>query len=134
MWVKRIGIFFAIAFASSSAFVLYKHFNPLDHPFFPQCPIKYATGFDCPGCGSQRAIHYALNGDFAQAFYQNQLIFVLMPYILLGFYLQLVPRPTAGELKLRQALYGSTAIKIVFAVIVLYSLFRNAYSYPMQIQ
>lgn len=125
MLLKRISIFVGIALAGLFGILLYKYFNPIDHAFFPKCPIKQVSGLDCPGCGSQRAVHFALNGDLSQAFQQNQLIFLLAPYIILGFYLQLVPQPTSGELQLRKLLYGPRAIQIVLAIIILFTLLRN---------
>lgn len=125
MVLKRIAVFCGLLLTGIVGILLYKYFNPIDHAFFPKCPVKHVTGLDCPGCGSQRALHFALNGDFSQAFAQNQLIFILLPYILLGFYLQLVPHPTQGELRLRKLLYGSTAIQVVFVIIVLFTIVRN---------
>ena len=33
------------------------------------CPIKYVTGYDCPGCGFQRSFLALLKGDFHYSFY-----------------------------------------------------------------
>ena len=33
----------------------------------PVCAFKYLTGYDCPGCGSQRAFHALLHGRVAEA-------------------------------------------------------------------
>ncbi len=97
----------------------------MDYAAFPQCPIKHFTGLDCPGCGSQRAIHYLLNGQFGKSFYQNPLLFFLTPYLLLGFYLELIPNPKHSELKLRKTLYGYKAIQILFIILVAFTLWRN---------
>lgn len=40
------------------------------------CPIKFLTGFPCPGCGMTRAGFALLRFDFAQAFKYNPLIFI----------------------------------------------------------
>lgn len=32
------------------------------------CPLKYLTGYDCPGCGFQRSLLALLKGDFQQSF------------------------------------------------------------------
>lgn len=43
-------------------------FDPTDASgFWPRCPIKWATGFDCPGCGSSRALHALVHGHPLQA-------------------------------------------------------------------
>lgn len=41
--------------------------NPVETPFFPRCPLHTATGLQCPGCGTARALHAALHGRFAEA-------------------------------------------------------------------
>jgi hypothetical protein len=125
MIYRRLLLFFALGIGSTAAALLYKYFDPLKYTFFPKCPIKHLTGLDCPGCGSQRAIHHLFNGEYVQAFQQNPLLFVLAPYILLGFYLQLVPNPTTRELQLRKILYGHRAIQILLAVIIIFTIVRN---------
>lgn len=53
------------------------------------CVFNKQTGWLCPGCGGQRAIHALLHGDFIEAFQLNPLIYILLP--LLSFlYLALV--------------------------------------------
>ena len=49
---SRIWLIIILGFA-----VLYYFFNPSVERFFPSCPFYTATGWQCPGCGSQRAIH-----------------------------------------------------------------------------
>ena len=56
-----------------SGLVFYYVFNPESNRFLLKCPFKFATGFDCPGCGSQRALHALLHGEFIQAFSYNPL-------------------------------------------------------------
>lgn len=56
--------------------VVKKEFNSF--PIIVTCTVKKYTGFDCPGCGGQRAIASVLNGELKQAFYYNQLIYVYL--------------------------------------------------------
>jgi len=65
--------------------LVYKTYNPLDSAFFPKCPFKVATGYDCAGCGSQRAVHHLLNLNIREAFRENMLLVVSIPYITAGF-------------------------------------------------
>ena len=50
---------------------------------FPKCGLYVFTGYKCPGCGIQRAIHHFLHGDFLGAFKQNALAFLAVPYVIL---------------------------------------------------
>lgn len=44
-----------------------------------KCTFKLLTGYDCPGCGSQRALHAMLHGDVAAAWHFNPMVFVAVP-------------------------------------------------------
>lgn len=61
---------------------IYSCFNPEDYVFFPKCPFLLLTGLECPGCGSQRAIHSILHGDFIMALRYNALLVVSIPFVL----------------------------------------------------
>ena len=54
-------------------------FPPAETRFYPRCIFHAVTGLECPGCGSLRAAHSVLHGDFAAAFRFNPLPFVLLP-------------------------------------------------------
>ena len=45
--------------------VLFFFLDPAKHTIFPRCVFNSLTGYYCPGCGSQRAIHSMLHLDFA---------------------------------------------------------------------
>jgi hypothetical protein len=45
--------------------------------WYPQCPFKSLTGFDCPGCGLTRALHALLTGQPLRALDHNALIAVM---------------------------------------------------------
>ncbi|SJN50047.1 Sll0543 protein [Sphingobacterium sp. JB170] len=104
---------------------IYYKYNPAEYLFFPKCPVKELSALDCPGCGSQRAIHSLLHGDFRSAFEYNALLLPFMPYLALGFGFQLVKNPGRRQLFWRKVLYGEWAIKVVSVVVILYVIFRN---------
>jgi len=62
------------------AWVLYTY-PPVTSGFYPQCVFKKATGLDCPGCGTTRALHALLHGHVFEAFTLNPFLFA----ILIGF-------------------------------------------------
>jgi hypothetical protein len=49
------------------------------------CPIRTVTGYLCPGCGISHYFIHLLHFDFKQAFTDNQLIFILMPFACLYY-------------------------------------------------
>lgn len=63
---------------------------------YPTCPLKYLTGFLCPGCGTVRSLSAMLNLDFKRAFWLNPLMILSLPVLLWLIVLQIqrkmVPR------------------------------------------
>lgn len=57
--------------------------NPLDSVYAPKCIFHMVTGLQCPGCGSQRAIHALLHLDIAQALRYNALLVISIPFLTL---------------------------------------------------
>lgn len=108
-----------------AAAYIYYSYDPATHSWFPQCPFKALTGLDCPGCGSQRAVHAILHGDFMKAFYHNALLMPFIPYLTVGFGYRWVKNPDDRLLKWRKILFGEYAIKILAAVIFTYFILRN---------
>ena len=46
------------------------------------CPIRLATGFECPGCGVSRMLLALIRLDFAAAFAANAVLLCLLPFLL----------------------------------------------------
>ena len=53
--------------------------NP--NSFFPVCPFRLLTGWNCPGCGGLRMIHDVLHGDLAAAIADNVMLLVGIPLL-----------------------------------------------------
>jgi len=59
--------------------VVFWAFDPDQNGFYPRCTLHSLTGLDCPGCGSQRAVHCLLHGELAAAVSANALLVLLLP-------------------------------------------------------
>lgn len=105
--------------------IVYKVYNPIENIYFPKCAFKEFTGYKCPGCGSQRAIHYLLNFDIGNAINENILLVLSIPYLLLGFFFDLIKNPNDKILKWRKILFGTVAIYIILLIIVSFWILRN---------
>ncbi len=60
---------------------IYFALDPSSSSLFPRCVILALTGYKCPGCGSQRAIHALLHGDVVAAFKFNALLLISIPWL-----------------------------------------------------
>jgi hypothetical protein len=61
-------------------------FDPATHGFYPRCAFHELTGLECPGCGTLRALHQLLHGNFLAAWRLNCFVVSLLPVgIWLGF-------------------------------------------------
>ncbi len=78
---KYIGILTAAVLLALAA--VYFFFDPNTEGVFPKCAFYVLTGWKCPGCGSQRALHALLHGDITGAFHMNMWIPVAAIYIVL---------------------------------------------------
>ena len=105
-------------------FLIYFVFNPASHSIFIPCPFKFATGYNCPGCGSQRAVHQLLHGDLLKAFGLNPLLILSLPLIFYG--LGAAIWNFIFDTKLRVKLfYSNLFIYIFFGIVLLFWIVRN---------
>jgi hypothetical protein len=125
-WLKWL----LIAVALLGVFFLYRRFNPSTVSFFPKCPFLSLTGLKCPGCGSQRAMHHLFNFELADAFRQNGLLVISIPYILTGLAFDAVKDRKASFLKYRKRFFGTPAIYVVLVVVVAFWILRNLFQLP----
>ena len=109
--------------AVASILVWFYVFDPSKVDAFLPCPFYAATGWSCPGCGTQRAMHLFLHGEFLAALRSNFLALVLVPVVAYQFFShfsgaacgRLMP-----ELQMRNSVVWFTA-----AIIVAYWIVRN---------
>lgn len=96
-------------------FLLY-FYNPADIRNFPKCPLLWLTGLKCPGCGTLRAIHYSLNGDFLTAVQLNPILLLAIPLLIVLFVIPSFKRSRICSLA-------------VFGVVMVYWVMRNVFGF-----
>ena len=118
---------------------LYLTVDPESSSLFPKCPFHLLTGLECPGCGSQRAIHSLLNGKIGQALHYNLLVVIAIPYLGLLAVLEIIrhillhanvpdktrSKWTALVSKTVSVLYHGRAPWIILSVVLLFWIVRN---------
>jgi hypothetical protein len=77
----------ALVFAVAAATAILFFFDPATAGFYPPCLFRTFLGFQCPGCGSLRAVHQLLHGNLEAAWALNRPIFIAMPLALISTFL-----------------------------------------------
>lgn len=104
--------------------ILYYKYNPEVYNFFPECPLHKYTGLDCPGCGSQRAVHALLHGDILSALNFNVLLVLSLPFLLIHFILRTASLFAKKDLTWKIWSKPVTP-KIIFVVVMIFWISRN---------
>lgn len=103
--------------------LIYGLFDPSAN-FFPRCIFKSLTGLDCPGCGSQRALHALLHADIIAAWRFNAMLVLAIP--------PLAVMAAAAVMRTRYpgfyaAMNSTKAIYIWLVAITLWWILRNVF-------
>lgn len=91
----------------------------------PLCPLKAATGLDCPFCGSLRAVHSLTRADVVGAADHNLLFTLSVPFLIAGWawwFARTVRGPDPASARLVPA---RSAVIAFWAVVVVFGVVRN---------
>ena len=117
MTLSRTARIIIVVSAACLVLAVYTLFDPASG-YFPQCPFLYFTGLQCPGCGSQRAIHALLHADLSSAWSYNPFLMLSVPLLAL-----LAVSASCGTLKrLRSSVWLP---RIVLAAVIVWWVARN---------
>jgi hypothetical protein len=104
---------------------IYSSFDPASgSSFFPPCPMYQLSGLKCPGCGSQRAVHALLNGEWMSAWSYNPLLMLVLPYLIVAGLAEYADIHLLGK-KASDFLNSRWVIWTFFIVIMAYWVLRN---------
>jgi predicted membrane protein len=125
---KKTNIAIALSVAIA-IFVIYFFFDPARYNLFPKCPFHTLTGLDCPGCGSQRAIHALLHGDILAACNYNILLVISIPLLMVHLGYKVISAIKNRQIQWK-LLYHPYTPKVIFVIVVLFWISRNIPVYP----
>jgi hypothetical protein len=84
--IERVGWPFrgtAILIFVASVFLATLVWSIGDRPpgWYPPCVLHALTGLNCPGCGSSRAVHAFMHGEWLIALHDNALFALALPLL-----------------------------------------------------
>jgi uncharacterized protein DUF2752 len=117
-----------LGFIASAAFLFF--FNPASpaNQFFPKCPFRFLTGWQCPGCGSTRAFYHLLHFEPIAAFKLNPLMVLTLPFIVYGV-LGFTRSAVTGQPQ-RRLFIPPVYLWTWLALLIFFWIFRNTPWYP----
>lgn len=90
------------------------------------CVFNELTGLKCPGCGITRCLFHLINLDFREAFYDNPLVFIYLPFIIFYFlylsYLYVYDKKDNLLIKIPNSFKY-----LVLIITIIYGIIRNIY-------
>ena len=114
--------------AGAAAYLFF--FEPGRSGFFPVCPFRALTGFNCPGCGTARGLHQLLHGNVWAAFQLNPLLFFMLP--ILGYFLSAYTTCAIGGRAMPQVALPSKYGWLFSGLVLSFWVLRNTAVYPFR--
>lgn len=99
-------------------------FNPESTVWFPKCPFKLLTGYDCPACGVQRCAYHVFHFNFAEAFHYNPFLVVSLPYAALLIWVTWIVSQNRAT-NLRRFCYHPIVVRTYMVLTVFWWIARN---------
>lgn len=107
--------------------ISYYYINMYTGVFIP-CVFRELTGFKCPGCGITHMFFDLINFRFKDAFYDNPLVFIYLPFIVAYFvylsYLYIYNKKDNILVKMPKVY-----LAIVIIITIIYGIIRNVYNF-----
>ncbi|WP_442955359.1 DUF2752 domain-containing protein [Pedobacter terrae] len=120
----KILLYISAGIILSSLAIVYYKYDPEMYSFFPECPFHKYLQLDCPGCGSQRAVHSLLNLHFYQAMDYNLLLVLSLPLLTLQLLTKIYQKITGFGNGLRFWYHPKTPV-IIATIVFLFWIMRN---------
>ena len=102
--------------------------NPEQVSWMPKCYFYVLSGWQCPACGSQRALHQLLHFRFQSAFAFNPFLLISLPYLALLVFVQWFDTQNRFQ-KLRAFCHHTLTINIYLVLIIAWWIGRNIHTW-----
>ena len=123
---RKWWIIGAVAVIVIAGIAIYSTFDPSTVRFFPRCTFLTLTGLKCLGCGTQRAIHALLHGNFLEAVRFNAMMVASVPLLALYGYAEIVRK---SKPRFYNKVNSTPIILTIFVLVVLWWILRNVFGW-----
>lgn len=117
-----------LAAAGALALAVLFWLDPEKTAVFPRCPFWVMSGWKCPGCGSQRAVHALLHGEVARAFQHNALLVLAIPYLVAGAWAEWGSGGRKSP-EFRRRWFGPAAARVWLVLVIAWWIGRNVFNF-----
>ena len=124
-----LKVFFAFAILAL-VFVYFYTNNPTSGDAkFIRCPSNFLLGINCPGCGTQRALHHLLHFEIVDALRYNAFFVLAIPVIML-YFLNWIRNELFNQNKQIKFLQNKKVLIALLIILIVFGIFRNINLYP----
>lgn len=103
---------------------VYFFIDPSKSSYFLKCPLKTITGYECAGCGVQRAFHSLLHFRILEAFKFNPLFVISIPVLLIILIFNYSENEKL-KLGINRFFKSKTFVFVVLIIVFVFSLLKN---------
>lgn len=114
-----------VGVAALVALLLLFLFNPETVKFYPRCPSLLLTGYQCPGCGTLRALHALLHGRLLQAWHYNPALIVGLPIVFFILTMGFLRRSHSWAERVYRWCNSPLVVSILLLAIITWTITRN---------
>lgn len=125
---KRLFKVISLSLLLAAILVGYYFLNRHFHIGIP-CIVYSTTGFYCPGCGVTRMLFSLLSLKIKDAFMYNQLMFILLPFIVIYYFYYMYSYVTGKKADLLNKLPKGIWVVLLVSVFV-FGIMRNLPWFP----
>ena len=111
-----------------SVVCLYFFVDPSKNSYFLRCPLKLISGYECAGCGVQRAFHELLHFRLLEAFKYNALFVLSIPFLFIALIINFSKNHKL-KLALGRFIKSRTFVFLVLIIVFVFSLLKNTNFY-----
>lgn len=103
-------------------------FDPVTSSIYPRCTFHSLTGLDCPFCGTSRALHELLHGNFMAALRLNALFTLALPCLAVFGLYQMAARSCGWRGP--SIRWGWNGVWLLLGVVLVFGIARNLAVHP----